>query len=101
MEKIDKLYTRHPYYGSRRMVVELGRLNLLVNRKKVSRLMKKMGIEANYQKPNLSKANKKHKKYPYLLKGVVPSAPNQVWSRWNIYPFENRLFISPSHHRLV
>ena len=80
MEKIDKLYTRHPYYGSRRMVVELGRLNLLVNRKKVSRLMKKMGIDANYQKPNLSKANKKHKKYPYLLKGVVPSAPNQVWS---------------------
>jgi len=80
MEAMDKIYTAHPYYGSRKMVIELGKQGLLVNRKRASRLMKKMGIEAQYQKPNLSKANKMHKKYPYLLKNFKPSAPNQVWS---------------------
>lgn len=62
------------------MVIELGKQGLSVNRKKVSRLMKKMRIEAQYQKPSLSKANKMHKKYPYLLRDFKPSAPNQVWS---------------------
>lgn len=80
MEAMDRIYTARPYYGSRKMVVELGKQGLLVNRKKVSRLMKKMGIVAQYQKPNLSKANKTHKKYPYLLRDLKPSAPNQVWS---------------------
>lgn len=80
MEEIDKIYTRHPYYGSRRIAVELKKIGQVVNRKKVRRLMEKMGIEAIYQKPNLSKANKEHKKYPYLLNGVTPSRPNQVWS---------------------
>lgn len=80
MAEIDKLYTGHPYYGSRKMKIELGKLGIIVNRKRVTRLMKKMGIEAMYQKPNLSKANKGHKKHPYLLKNFRPTAPNQVWS---------------------
>jgi len=80
MEKIDRIYTDHPYYGSRRMLIELKKSGLLINRKRISRLMKQMGVEAMYQKPNLSKANKVHKKYPYLLRNFTPSAPNQVWS---------------------
>lgn len=79
-EDIDKLYTKHPYYGSRRMRVELQKLGWTVGRKRTSRLMSEMGINAQYPKPNLSKPNKAHKKYPYLLKGVVPIKPNQVWS---------------------
>jgi transposase InsO family protein len=62
------------------MVVELQKVKIFVNRKRISLLMKKMGIEAQYRKPNLSKAKKGHKKYPYLLKNFKPSAPNQVWS---------------------
>ncbi|MDR1915045.1 MAG: IS3 family transposase, partial [Synergistaceae bacterium] len=50
-----------------------------VNRKRVSRLMRLMGIEAIYPKPKLSKVNSEHKKYPYLLKGVSIERPNQVW----------------------
>lgn len=80
MEEMDKLYTEHPYYGSRRMVVELKKKGYIVNRKRVTRLMKKMGIEAIYPKPNLSKANKEHQKFPYLLNNFKASAPDQVWS---------------------
>lgn len=80
MEAIDKIYTERPYYGSRKMVEQLKKERIFVNRKRVSLLMKKMGIEALYRKPNLSKPNKAHKKYPYLLKNFVPSKPIQVWS---------------------
>lgn len=93
MAEIDKLYTGHPYYGSRKMKVELGKLGIIVNRKRVTRLMKKMGIEAMYQKPNLSKANKGHKKHPYLLKNFRPTAPNQVWSIDITYIPLNRGFL--------
>lgn len=62
------------------MVVELGRRCYHVNRKRVQRLMRIMGLEAIYPKPKLSQRNKKHKVYPYLLKGVLIDRPNQVWS---------------------
>ena len=80
MHAIDKIYTEVPYYGSRKLVVDLKKVGLLVNRKRVSLLMRKMGIETQYSKPNLSKADKAHKKYPYLLKNFRPTCNMQVWS---------------------
>ena len=79
-EEIDKLYTGHPYYGSRRMRVELQKLGWTVGRKRAARLMREMGIYAQYPKPRLSKPNKAHKIYTYLLRGVILTRPNQVWS---------------------
>lgn len=73
MNKIDQIYTDHPFYGSRRIAKDLG-----INRKQVQRLMRKMGIEALYPKPNLSKPNLMHKIYPYLLKGVSAQYPNHI-----------------------
>jgi putative transposase len=80
MELIDGIYTKRPYYGSRRMVTELERLGHRVNRKRVVRLMKEMALETFYPKPSLSIASKEVKKYPYLLKDLNITAPNQVWS---------------------
>ena len=81
MNAIDEIYTKWPFYGSRRIVKELRRVKgLVTNRKKVQRLMRKMGLEAIYPRPNLSKANKEHKKYPYLLRGMEIKRPNQVWA---------------------
>jgi len=80
MRIIDEIYTDYPFYGSRRMVIELGRKSFAVNRKRVQRLMRVMGIEAIYPKPKLSLRNREHKVYPYLLKGVLVDRPNQVWS---------------------
>ncbi len=80
MRLIDEEYTRHPFYGTRRLTAWLRRNGYMVNHKRVSRLMQAMGIQAIYPRPNLSKASKEHKKYPYLLKGLVIEYPNQVWS---------------------
>jgi putative transposase len=62
------------------MVVELRRQGLIVNRKRVQRLMREMGLETLYPKPHLSANNQQHKVYPYLLRGVVITHPDQVWS---------------------
>jgi putative transposase len=80
MELIDREYTGRPFYGSRRMLAILKRQGYKINRKRVVRLMKMMGLEAIYPKPNLSKAREEDKKYPYLLKGLAIVAPNDVWS---------------------
>jgi len=80
MRLIDEEYTRHPFYGSRRMAVWLCDQGHEVNRKRVSRLMAVMGIEALYPKPRLSQPGEGHKIYPYLLKGVEVTRVNQVWS---------------------
>ncbi len=80
MRLIDEEYTRHPFYGSRRMTVWLCNQGHEVNRKRVSRLMEVMGIEAIYPKPRLSQPGEGHKIYPYLLKGVEVTRVNQVWS---------------------
>jgi putative transposase len=79
MHRIDELYMKHPYYGYRRMTTALRELNIDVNRKRVRRLMRLMGLEAIYPKPNLSK--RLHAKYcrPYLLRGLTIDRPNQVW----------------------
>jgi putative transposase len=80
MELIDKQYLKTPFYGSRRMTVILEDMGYDVNRKRVQRLMKEMGIVAIYPGPNLSKRRIDHTIYPYLLKGVEINRPNFVWS---------------------
>jgi len=77
---IDEEYTRHPFYGSRKMVVYLGRCGHCVNRKRARRLMRSMGLSGMAPGPNTSKAHPQHKVYPYLLRGVAVVRPNQVWS---------------------
>jgi putative transposase len=80
MRLIDEQYTRTPFYGCRRMVAWLETQGHAVNRKRVTRLMESMGIEAVYPKPNLSKPADGHTVYPYLLRGVKIARVNQVWS---------------------
>ena len=79
MRRMDELYTKWPFYGSRRMVAALHQDGVMVNRKRVRRLMRVMGLEAIYQKPNTSKGHPDHKIYPYLLRGLAIDRPNQVW----------------------
>jgi len=76
---IDEIYTEHPYYGSRRITAALRRQGFVVNRKAVQRHMREMGLEAVYPGPNLSRRSQQHRVYPYLLRGMVITAPNQVW----------------------
>ncbi|MBG6078119.1 putative transposase [Polaromonas sp. CG_9.11] len=77
---IDEEYTRHPFYGSRKMVVYLGRCGHCVNRKRAQRLMRSLGLAGMAPGPNTSRAHPKHKVYPYLLRGVAVVKPNQVLS---------------------
>lgn len=79
MNLIDKEYTRHPFYGSRKMRDYLRRIGLKVNRKRVQRLMQKMGIKSVAPSPNTSKPNIAHKVYPYLLNGLEIKQANHVW----------------------
>lgn len=79
MRLIDEEYTRRPFYGSRKMRDYLCRLGYGVNRKRVQRLMRLMGLQSVAPKPNTSQAVKQHKVYPYLLKGMTIDRPNQVW----------------------
>jgi putative transposase len=75
MRRIDELYLQRPYFGSRRVGDELK-----VNRKRVQRLMRLMGLEAIYPKPRTTLRNADHKIYPYLLRNLEIIRPNQVWS---------------------
>lgn len=76
---IDEQYIKTPFYGSRRMTVVLQGLGYEVNRKRVQRLMRELGIEAIYPKPRLSNVNLEHTVYPYLLNGLEIEYSNQVW----------------------
>lgn len=80
MRRIDELYTRTPFYGSRRMMLELRDQGWPINRKRVQRLMRRMGLEAIHPKRRLSKPAPGHRIYPYLLRGVKIDRANQVWS---------------------
>lgn len=80
MNAIDRKFLDCPFYGIRRMTTFLNQdLGYRVNRKRVARLYKKMGLETIYPKKGLSKRNKAHPVYPYLLKDLVIDRPNQVW----------------------
>lgn len=80
MAMLDKQYTARPFYGVRRMTAWLATQGEIVNPKRVRRLLRKMGIEAIYPKPNLSRPKDNVRKYPYLLREEEITAPNQVWS---------------------
>lgn len=81
MGLIDRQYTDYPFYGTRRMATWLNLdMGEEVNRKRVQRLMRLMGLEAIYPKPNLSARDRNHKVYPYLLRDVKVERADQVWS---------------------
>jgi putative transposase len=80
MAKIDREYTAHPFMGSRGLTTWLRRTGHKVNRKRVQRLMRLMGLEAVYPKPRLSVGGAGHKVYPYLLRNVAIERADQVWS---------------------
>jgi len=80
MRKIDELYTEQPSRGSRSIARQLRRQGIKVNRKRVQRLMRLMGIEAVYPKPRTSRPHPEHKIYPYLLRNLTIDQPNQVWA---------------------
>jgi putative transposase len=80
MRLIDEQYTRAPFYGSRKMTKWLVTEGYAVNRKRISRLMAVMGIEAVYPKRKLSQPGEGHKIYPYLLRGITVGRIDQVWS---------------------
>ena len=79
MVLIDKQYMETPFYGSRRMTTALKQMGYSVNRKRIQRLMRQMGIQAIYPKPRLSLNEKEHKIYPYLLRDVCVDRVDQVW----------------------
>jgi len=80
MRKIDELHLRHPFLGSRMLTETLKRGGVAINRKRIQRLMRMMGLESCAPKPNTSKAAPEHPVYPYLLRNLRISRPNQVWA---------------------
>ncbi|EKO3671322.1 IS3-like element ISVpa4 family transposase, partial [Vibrio metschnikovii] len=77
---IDEIHLQYPFMGSRRIRTELAKNGHSVNRKRVVRLMRDMGIGAIYPKPKTTLANKAHKVYPYLLRDIEVTYPNQAWA---------------------
>jgi putative transposase len=80
LKQLDRIFTEHPVYGSRRLQVALLREGVWVGRRRLRRLMKKLGLWAVRPKRNTSKPHPGHKIYPYLLRGKVIDQPNQVWA---------------------
>ena len=95
---IDEEYTRHPFYGSRKMVVYLGRCGHTVNRKRVQRLMRTMGLSGMAPGPNTSRAHPQHKVYPYLLRGMAQSG---LEHRHHLHPARSGVCVPGGDHRLV
>ncbi|OIQ52685.1 integrase core domain protein [Moorella thermoacetica] len=77
--RIDEIYTAFPFYGSRRITAQLRKEGFGVNRKAVQRHMREMGLIAIYPGPNLSRRNQEHRIYPYLLRNLDITRPDQVW----------------------
>jgi len=80
MRLIDEQYLKTPFYGWPKMTVYLHKLGYLINHKRVQRLMQLMGLQAIYPKPRTSNPAPEHKIYPYLLRGLVITRPNQAWA---------------------
>jgi len=85
MRRLDQEYTAHPFLGSRRRTAWLSEQGEAVNRKRVQRLMRLLGLEALYPKPKRSAARAGHRLYPYLLRDVSIQKPDQVWSTDSTY----------------
>lgn len=79
MRRIDELFLKYPFYGSRQMVRQLRREGIFVGRHRVRRLMRLMGLEAIYQAPKTSRPHPEHRVYPYRLKGLTIERPDHVW----------------------
>ena len=80
MGESDRQYLETPFYGSRRMKAWLERQGMRVSRKRVQRLMRAMGLRAIYRRPSTSRRSPEHPVYPYLLRNVRITRPNQVWA---------------------
>ncbi len=80
MRRIDELHLDHPFAGSRMLRDLLRGEGIMIGRERVATLMRRMGIEALYRRPNTSRPAAGHKVYPYLLRGVAVERPNQVWA---------------------
>ena len=80
MRKIDELHLEHPFMGARMLSDQLNRMNFKVGRTHVRTLMKKIGVEALFQKPKTSKKHPQHAIYPYLLRGMTIKRANQAWA---------------------
>lgn len=80
MKEIDRLFTTWPFYGSRKILLELRKAGHIVNRKRVQRLMQLMGLQALVPGPHTSKPHPNHPIYPYLIGGIDVVRPNQVWA---------------------
>ena len=80
LKRLDRIFTSHPVYGSRRLQVALLREGISIGRRRVRRLMRKLGLWAVRPKRNTSKRHPEHKVYPYLLRGKTIDQPNQVWA---------------------
>ncbi|MCB9093419.1 MAG: IS3 family transposase [Halobacteriovoraceae bacterium] len=80
MRAIDEQYLKTPFYGRRRMTVAMRQQGFLTGEKRIRTAMKQMGLEAIYPKPNLSKSNNEHTKYPYLMKNITVDHADQAWA---------------------
>ena len=80
MRRMDELHLEFPFAGSRMLRDLLNRDGIEIGRRRVATLMKRMGIEALYRKPDTSKPAPGHKIYPYLLRGMVVDTPDKVWA---------------------
>jgi putative transposase len=80
MRRVDEIYTAWSFYGSRKIVQELKKECLIVNRKHVQRIMRQLGLASNQPGPNTSKPHPEHVKFPYLLRGMILLGPLEVWS---------------------
>jgi len=79
MLRIDELFLKYPFYGSRQMTRQLLREGVCVGRHRVRRLMRLMGLQAIYQAPRTSDPHPEHRIYPYLLRNMIIDRPNKVW----------------------
>lgn len=80
LNAVDAIYTKYPFYGQRRILIELERnYDIHIGRERIRRLMDQLGLQAIYPKPNTSKAAPGHAVYPYLLKDIIARYPNHIW----------------------
>ena len=102
MALMDRQYLKTPFYGSRKMKAWLLQQGYLVSRKRVRRLMRLMGLEAIYRRPNTSKPAPGHRIFPYLLKGVEVNRVDQVWAADITYiPMAKGFPVPGGHHGLA
>ena len=102
MRRLDEQFLKTPYYGSRQMVYHLKRRGSRVGRKRVRRLMAKMGLAVIYQKPRTSRPHPENRVYPYLLRGLAVTRPDQVWcTDRHLHPDASGLFVPGGDHGLV